>query len=118
MVMALARLDVPGLMLYGGSIMYGEYRGRRLTVQDLFEAVGDHPRSCRLTPSCGLTANPVIFVTAHHGASPPCQLPKLDLAGLCSAVLVRSRNGCHFWCHFSRAGGRSQSPPVTEAQER
>jgi dihydroxy-acid dehydratase len=39
-VMALARLDLPGVMLYGGSIMYGEYRGRRLTVQDVFEAVG------------------------------------------------------------------------------
>jgi dihydroxy-acid dehydratase len=40
MVMALARLNVPGVMLYGGSIMYGEYGGRRLTVQDVFEAVG------------------------------------------------------------------------------
>ena len=40
MVMALLRLNLPGLMLYGGSIMYGEYRGRRLTVQDVFEAVG------------------------------------------------------------------------------
>ncbi|MBI4588988.1 MAG: dihydroxy-acid dehydratase [Candidatus Rokubacteria bacterium] len=40
MVMALARLNLPGLMLYGGSIMYGEYQGRRLTVQDVFEAVG------------------------------------------------------------------------------
>ncbi len=40
MVMALARLGIPGLMLYGGSIMYGEYRGRRLTIQDVFEAVG------------------------------------------------------------------------------
>jgi dihydroxy-acid dehydratase len=40
MVMALARLNIPGLMLYGGSIMYGEYRGRRLTIQDVFEAVG------------------------------------------------------------------------------
>ncbi len=39
-VMALARLNIPGLMLYGGSIMYGEYRGRRLTIQDVFEAVG------------------------------------------------------------------------------
>jgi dihydroxy-acid dehydratase len=39
-VMALARLDLPGVMLYGGSIMYGEYKGRRLTVQDVFEAVG------------------------------------------------------------------------------
>ena len=40
MVMALARLNIPGLMLYGGSIMYGEYKGRRLTVQDVFEAIG------------------------------------------------------------------------------
>ena len=39
-VMALARMNIPGLMLYGGSIMYGEYKGRRLTVQDVFEAVG------------------------------------------------------------------------------
>src|SRR5216683_4251408 len=35
MVMALARLNLPGLMLYGGSIMYGVYRGRRLTIQDV-----------------------------------------------------------------------------------
>ncbi|MFQ5828586.1 MAG: dihydroxy-acid dehydratase [Candidatus Methylomirabilia bacterium] len=40
MVMALARLNIPGLMLYGGSIMPGEYRGQALTVQDVFEAVG------------------------------------------------------------------------------
>ncbi|HEU5394830.1 MAG TPA: dihydroxy-acid dehydratase [Candidatus Methylomirabilis sp.] len=39
-VMGLVRLDVPGLMLYSGSILYGEYGGRRLTVQDVFEAVG------------------------------------------------------------------------------
>jgi dihydroxy-acid dehydratase len=40
MVMAMARLNLPSVMLYGGSIMYGEYRGRRLTVQDVFEAIG------------------------------------------------------------------------------
>ncbi|MFQ5520711.1 MAG: dihydroxy-acid dehydratase [Candidatus Methylomirabilia bacterium] len=40
MVMALARLNLPGLMLYGGSIMPGEYGGRPITVQDVFEAVG------------------------------------------------------------------------------
>jgi dihydroxy-acid dehydratase len=39
-VMALLRVNVPGLMLYGGSIMYGEHGGRRLTIQDVFEAVG------------------------------------------------------------------------------
>jgi dihydroxy-acid dehydratase len=40
MVMAMARLNLPGVMLYGGSIMYGEYKGKRMTVQDIFEAIG------------------------------------------------------------------------------
>jgi dihydroxy-acid dehydratase len=39
-VMALCRLDIPGLMLYGGSIMPGNLHGQRLTIQDVFEAVG------------------------------------------------------------------------------
>ncbi len=38
--MALARMDVPGLVLYGGSIMPGELNGKALSVQDVFEAVG------------------------------------------------------------------------------
>ena len=40
MVMAMARLDIPSVMLYGGSINYGEYKGKRLTIQDTFEAIG------------------------------------------------------------------------------
>jgi len=39
-MMALARLDVPGLMLYGGSIMPGNFRGQAVTIQNVFEAVG------------------------------------------------------------------------------
>lgn len=38
--MALARLDRPGLIFYGGSIMPGRYRGLAITIQDVFEAVG------------------------------------------------------------------------------
>jgi dihydroxy-acid dehydratase len=38
--MALARLDVPGLVLYNGSISPGRFRGRDVTIQDVFEAVG------------------------------------------------------------------------------
>jgi dihydroxy-acid dehydratase len=38
--MALARLDVPGLVLYNGSIAPGRFRGRDVTIQDVFEAVG------------------------------------------------------------------------------
>ncbi len=41
-VMALARLDIPGLMLYGGSIRPGSYRGEEVTIQQVFEAVGAH----------------------------------------------------------------------------
>ncbi|MSQ33712.1 MAG: dihydroxy-acid dehydratase, partial [Dehalococcoidia bacterium] len=39
-VMALARLDIPSLMLYGGSIMPGRFQGHDVTIQDVFEAVG------------------------------------------------------------------------------
>ncbi len=42
MVMAMARLDLPSLMLYSGSIHYGEHRGRRITIQDVYEAIGAH----------------------------------------------------------------------------
>jgi dihydroxy-acid dehydratase len=38
--MALARLDLPGLVLYGGSIAPGTFKGRDVTIQDVFEAVG------------------------------------------------------------------------------
>ena len=41
-VMALARLDVPAVMLYGGSIAPGRYHGQDVTIQDVFEAVGKH----------------------------------------------------------------------------
>src|SRR5688572_1893040 len=41
-VMALARLNVPGVMLYGGSIAPGRYKGADVTIQDVFEAVGKH----------------------------------------------------------------------------
>jgi dihydroxy-acid dehydratase len=39
-VMALARLNVPGLVLYGGSIAPGQWHGKDVTIQDVFEAVG------------------------------------------------------------------------------
>ncbi len=41
-VMALARLDVPAVMLYGGSIAPGRWRGEDVTIQDVFEAIGAH----------------------------------------------------------------------------
>ncbi len=41
-VMALARLDIPGLVLYNGSIAPGRFDGRDVTIQDVFEVVGAH----------------------------------------------------------------------------
>lgn len=41
-VMALARLDLPSVMLYGGSILPGTHEGNEVSIQDVFEAVGGH----------------------------------------------------------------------------
>ena len=41
-VMALCRLDIPGFALYSGSIAPGRWRGRDVTLQDVYEAVGQH----------------------------------------------------------------------------
>jgi dihydroxy-acid dehydratase len=41
-VMAMARLDLPSVMLYGGSIMPGRFQNHDVTIQDVFEAVGAH----------------------------------------------------------------------------
>ena len=40
--MALCRLDLPSVMLYGGSILPGHVHGQRVTIQEVFEAVGAH----------------------------------------------------------------------------
>ena len=40
MMMAMVRLNVPTVFMYGGSILPGRYQGRDVTVQDVFEAVG------------------------------------------------------------------------------
>src|SRR5437870_12904190 len=41
-VMALARMDIPGLMVYGGSIMPGRFQGKDVTIGDVYEAIGPH----------------------------------------------------------------------------
>jgi dihydroxy-acid dehydratase len=42
MMMAMCRLNVPSIFIYGGSILPGTFKGRPVTIQDLFEAVGKH----------------------------------------------------------------------------
>jgi dihydroxy-acid dehydratase len=41
-IMALCRLDIPGMMLYGGSIAPGKLNGADITIQDVFEGIGSH----------------------------------------------------------------------------
>ena len=85
-VMALARLDIPGLMLYGGSIAPGHLNGKDLTVQDVFEAIGAHSagrlddagleaveaNACPGAGACGgqFTANTMAMACEFLGISP------------------------------------------------
>ena len=85
-VMALARLNLPSLMLYGGSIMPGRFQGHDVTIQDVFEAVGKHAsgkitnaelkdledRACPGPGACGgqFTANTMAIAFEFLGISP------------------------------------------------
>ena len=85
-VMALARLDIPGLVLYGGSIAPGQYDSHDVTIQDVFEAVGTHAAgnmtdqqlatleaaACPGAGACGgqFTANTMSMVCELIGISP------------------------------------------------
>jgi dihydroxy-acid dehydratase len=111
-VMALARLDVPGLVLYGGPIAPGRHRGHDVTIQDVFEAVGacaagkmtegelhdleDH--ACPGAGACGgqFTANTMSAAITMLGISPmgandvPATDPKKsDVAAECGRVVMR-----------------------------
>jgi dihydroxy-acid dehydratase len=87
MMMALARVNLPGVFLYGGSIMPGHYRGHDVTVQDVFEGVGAHSAgnmseadlrelehvACPGAGSCGgmFTANTMACVSEAIGLALP-----------------------------------------------
>ncbi|MBA3438966.1 MAG: dihydroxy-acid dehydratase [Pyrinomonadaceae bacterium] len=86
MVMAMARLNLPSVMLYGGSIHFGEYKGRRITIQEVFEAIGAfnakridgqelreiETRACPGAGACGgqFTANTMATAFEMMGVSP------------------------------------------------
>ena len=95
-VMALARLDLPSLMLYGGSIMPGHLGDRDLTIQDVFEAVGSYAagklsatqlravedHACPGPGACGgqFTANTMAMAIEMLGMSPmgSASVPAMD----------------------------------------
>ncbi|HAE02041.1 MAG TPA: dihydroxy-acid dehydratase, partial [Rhodospirillaceae bacterium] len=87
MMMSMIRLNVPSVFIYGGSILPGRYKGRDLTVQDVFEAVGQfssgqidaeelHGIECAACPSAGscggqFTANTMACVSEAIGLALP-----------------------------------------------
>ena len=113
-MMAMARLDVPSVFVYGGTIMPGELDGRELTVVDVYEAVGAHASgavtagdlenienaACPGAGSCGgmFTANTMASISEAVGlalpgsASPPAEDSRrrravYDAGAACAALL-------------------------------
>jgi dihydroxy-acid dehydratase len=84
--MALARLNIPGIVLYGGTILAGTYKGKDVNIQDVFEAVGQHAagsmsdeeldrlehEACPGPGACGgqFTANTMSLAMEFLGLSP------------------------------------------------
>jgi dihydroxy-acid dehydratase len=115
--MALARLNIPGLVLYGGTIAPGSFRGKDVTIQDVFEAVGANAAgkmtdaelnelenvACPAAGACGgqYTANTMSTVMEMIGLSPmgfnsvPAMDPKKDQVAFDCGELVLNllRNG-------------------------
>jgi len=109
--MALARMDLPGLVLYGGTIAPGKYKGKDVTIQDVFEAVGANAAgkmtdadllalenvACPGAGACGgqYTANTMSTVMELIGLSPmgfngiPAMDPRKDqVAFRCGEVVM------------------------------
>jgi dihydroxy-acid dehydratase len=111
--MALLRLNTPSVVLYGGSILPGHYKGRDLTIQDVFEAVGANAAgrisdeellaienaACPGAGACGgqFTANTMATVMEMIGLSPmnTAAVPQVDsrkaqVAFRCGEVVVEA----------------------------
>jgi dihydroxy-acid dehydratase len=109
--MALARLDLPGMILYGGTIAPGNYRGKDVTIQDVYEAIGANAAgkitdkelreledvACPGAGACGgqYTANTMSTVMEMIGLSPmgfnsvPAMDPQKDkIAFDCGKVVM------------------------------
>ncbi len=110
MMMAMVRLNVPSVFIYGGSILPGRYKGNDITVQDMFEAVGKHQAgnlsdaeleimervACPSSGACGAqyTANTMACVSEAIGlallnsSSAPAPYESRDQYGEASGVAV------------------------------
>jgi len=113
--MALARLNLPGLVLYGGTIAPGNYKGKDVTIQDVYEAIGAHSAgkitekelvdlenvACPAAGACGgqYTANTMSTVMELVGLSPmgfngiPAMDPRKDeVAYRCGELVMKLLN--------------------------
>src|SRR5687767_15772526 len=111
LMMAMVRLNVPSVFIYGGSILPGRYKGKDVTVQDVFEAVGAHSAgrmsdedlhelecvACPSAGSCGgqFTANTMACVSEAIGlalpgsSAPPAEdLERDRFAEACGAAVM------------------------------
>jgi dihydroxy-acid dehydratase len=135
--MALARLDLPGLMLYGGSIRPGCHKGQDITIQEVFEAVGAHAAgriddaelsaiehtACPGAGACGgqFTANTMALATSFLGIAPMAgnDIPATDPAKLQAAhdcgqrVMQLLREGRSVRSFLSREAIRNAAVAVT-----
>jgi len=118
-VMALARLDLPSLMVYGGSIMPGTFHGADVTVQDVFEAVGAYhagrmdattlaeleSSACPGPGACGgqFTANTMAMAFEVMGISP---MGSADVPAMAPQKDAVSRQAGHLVMALLRAGIR------------
>ncbi len=96
-VMALARLDIPSVMLYGGSIAPGRYKGRDVTILDVFEAVGAVAAGTMSEEELG---------ELEDVASPG--------PGACGAQFTANTMACAFEALGISAGGSAMVPAVGE----
>ena len=110
--MALLRLNIPGLIMYGGSILPGRHKGHDITIQDVFEAVGANAagkmtdfelleienHACPGAGACGgqFTANTMATVMELIGLSPmgtasvpQVDVRKEDVARRCGELIMR-----------------------------
>ncbi len=99
-VMALARLDIPSVMLYGGSILPGRWHDRDVTIQDVFEAIGKH--------ATGEMSDDDLYEL--EGCASPG-------AGACGAQFTANTMACAFEVMGITPMGSGMVPAVADARE-
>ncbi|MSO40634.1 MAG: dihydroxy-acid dehydratase [Solirubrobacterales bacterium] len=98
-VMALGRLDIPSLMLYGGSILPGRWRGKDVTIQDVFEAIGAY--------SSGRMSEEDLYDLENHASPGP---------GACGGQFTANTMACAFEVMGITPMGSGMVPAVDGAK--